>query len=91
MHNNYIYVVNNKFLTKIILNGLFNDPEQIHELNCPGTDTGCPEFLLQEFPIDSDLVDNMYKLTLDMLLLSYRQPIDTENNSKDVDTAQGLQ
>lgn len=91
MHNNYIYVVNNKFLTKIILNGLFNDPEQIHELNCPGTDTDCPEFLLQEFPIDSDLIDNMYKLTLDMLLLSYRQPIDTENNSKDVDTAQGLQ
>lgn len=91
LHNNYIYLVNNKVLTNIILNALYNDPEQIHELNCPGTGPDCPTFMGEEFPIDSDLVDSMYKVALDLLLLAYRQPIDTENNSKDVDTAQGIQ
>jgi len=91
MHNNYLYIVNNKVLTNIILNALFNDPETIHSLNCPGTAEACPEFMQEEFPIDSDLVDPMYRLAIELLSLAYRQGLDTENNFKDVETAQAIQ
>lgn len=91
MHNNHLYIVNSKALTKVILNGLYNDPEEIHNYNCPGTGSNCPEFMQEEFPIDSDLVDSMYKVALDLLLLATKQPIDTENNFKDVETVQGIQ
>ena len=91
LHNNYLYVVNNKVLTNIILNALYNDPQQIHDLNCPGTDSNCPSFMTEEFPIDSDLVDPMYRLAVELLLLAVQQPIDNENNAKDVETIQARQ
>lgn len=91
IHNNYLYLVNNKVLIQVLLNGLFNDPEEIHNLNCPGTDSNCPTYMEEEFPIDSDLIDSMYKLAIDLLLLASKQPIDTENNFRDVETTQAIQ
>jgi hypothetical protein len=85
MHNNYIYIINNAVISQIILNALFNDPEQIHNYNCPNSsDTPCADFMDTEFPIDSDLVDGLYKLALDLIGYSYKFNIDTENNAKDI-------
>lgn len=91
MHDNHLYVLNNKHLTKILLNALFDDPNEIHQLNCPTSDTACTEFMSEEFPVDSDLIDPMYRLTLEFLLQSRGLPIDTENNAKDVETRQTIQ
>jgi hypothetical protein len=91
VHDNHLYLVNDKMLTQVLLNGLFNDPEEIYNINCPGTDSNCPTYMEEEFPIDSDLVDSMYKLALDLLLLAQKQPLDTENNFKDAETTQAIQ
>jgi hypothetical protein len=91
MHDNYLYVLNNKHLSKILLNALFDDPNEIHQFNCPTSGETCTEFMSEEFPIDSDLIDPMYRLTLEFLLQSRGLPIDTENNAKDVETRQAVQ
>lgn len=92
MHDNRLYVLNNKHLRKILLNALFDDPNQIHQLNCPTSgDNNCTDFMGEEFPVDSDLINDMYKMTLGFLLQSRQLPIDTENNAKDVETRQGVQ
>lgn len=91
MHNNKIYIVNNKVLKKILLNGLFDDPESIHNLNCPNiTDGNCPSYFDADFPIDPDLIDPMYRITLELLgKVSF--PNDIENNARDVQTTNAAQ
>lgn len=91
MHSNRIYVINNTSLVMVLLNALFNDPEQISLLNCPIDGDTCPEYFEEEFPIDSDLVDAMYRMTMELLLQSYRLPNDSENNTKNVETVQSIQ
>lgn len=91
MHDNHIYVVHNKVIETILLNALFDDPAQIHELNCPTTGENCNDFMSEQFPIDPDLTDAMYKLTLEYLLKSYQLPNDIENNAKDVQLSEGIQ
>lgn len=92
MHNNRIYIVNNNVLTKILLNGLFDDPETIHDLNCPNiTQDNCPGYFDAEFPMDSDLIEAMYRVTMELLGHSYKFPNDTENNAKDVETTNSIQ
>jgi len=85
IHDNHVYLVENKHLSKILLNGLFDDPSAIHELNCPSVEGECLDFMDTEFPIDSDLIDPMYRLALEFLLQSMRLPKDNENNSKDAE------
>lgn len=91
MHNNKIYLVNNKVIEKVLLNALFDNPEAIHSINCPASGTNCPEYFAEEFPIDADLVDPMYRMTLELLSKSYSFPNDIENNAKDVETVQADQ
>lgn len=92
MHDNHIYIINNNFLEKVLLNALFDDPKAVSELNCPdGPDGLCVDFMDQEFPIDTDLVDPMYKMTMEYLTNSMRLPGDLENNAKDVETVQAIQ
>jgi len=91
MHDNHIYLLNTTVLTNIIVNGLFNNPQEIHEANCPTTGSNCADFMDETFPIDSDLIDPMYRLALELLLQSYKLPADIENNSRDVQTANGKQ
>lgn len=70
--NNRIVVVNNKLLDYILVHGLFNDP-----INQCGDD-GCEE----DFAIDADLVDPVYKITLTYLAKSRQDGEDTTNDSK---------
>jgi len=81
MHNNHIYLVNAKILTKVLLNALFDDPEVIAKINCTVAST-C-DTLSETFPIDSDLIAPMYMLTLEFLTKSQSIPNDVQNNSKD--------
>lgn len=84
LHNNHLFIVNNKVLRKVILSALFDDPNMVHQINCPTSGTDCTDFQSEEFPIDSDLIDPMYRLTLEFLTNSAQRPIDFEANSKDI-------
>lgn len=82
LHNNRLFVLNNKDLTKILVNALFNDPEEIANINCTQDATNCTGYLEAEFPIDSDLIDAMYDLTLRKLLNTIGIPQDLENDAR---------
>lgn len=83
MHNNHLYVINNSFLSKVLLNALFDNPAEIHDLNCNVTESNCNDFQDEEFPIDSDLVQPMYSLTLEYLTRAMQLPQDVENDAAD--------
>lgn len=84
LHNNHLYILNNEFLEKIIVNGLFDNPVEIAQTNCStSADAICGDYLDEEFPIDVDIIDPMYRLTLEFLLQSVKLPKDAENNSAD--------
>lgn len=74
-----------------MLNALFDNPEEIYQKNCPTSGTNCSDFMDEQFPIDSDLIDPMYKLTLQMLMVGMKNPTDLENNAKDAQTVQAIQ
>lgn len=74
-----------------MLNALFDKPDEISQANCATTGVNCNDFMDEQFPIDSDLIDGMYKMTLDYLMKSQQEPIDTENNSKDVEIRKAIQ
>jgi hypothetical protein len=82
IHDNHLYIINNTFLEKILLNSLFDDPEEVSQLNCPETSTNCTSFMEDEFPIDPDLVNPMYRMTLEFLTLP-RPGKDNENDATD--------
>lgn len=88
MHDNYLYVINNSFLEKVLLNALFDNPAEIHDLNCAVTETNCSDFQDEEFPIDSDLVQPMYTITIEFLLKGMQLPKDNENDAADQTTSQ---
>lgn len=85
IHDNHLYVLNNTFLEVILLNGLFDNPIEIEQLNCPAdSDQTCPDYFDSEYPIDPDLIEPAYKKVLDLFSYSMRIPIkDTENDAKD--------
>lgn len=79
IHDGYLYIINNTHLRKVLLNALFDEPATIELLNCDiNSSEGCGSYLDQEFPIDTDLIDPMYKLTIQYLLNGYKLPEDTE-------------
>lgn len=85
IHDGHLYLLNNKKIEVILLNGLFADPKEISGLNCSNNYGDCPGFYEEEFPIDSDLVDAMYKLVLEYLRNGYTLPEDDENNARSVE------
>lgn len=87
IHDGYLYIINNSKIETILLNGLFADPKEISDLNCSATNNNCPDLYEEEFPIDSDLVDAMYKLVLEYLYRGYTLPEDGENNARAVEVS----
>ena len=88
IHDNYLYIINNKHLQKVLLNSLFDNPEEIDSINCSSAETPCVEFLETEFPVDSELIPPMYELTMKFLVNSLAlPPKDNENDAKDNQTA----
>ena len=82
LHDNHLYIINNSFLETVLLDALFDNPQEIHELRCTTT-TECADFMSEEFPIDSDLIDAMYRLTVDLITRSMSLPKDEEQDAKD--------
>lgn len=82
IHDQHLYIINNKKLELILINALFSDPTEIENLNCNNTNSDCPSIYEEEFPIDSDLIDSLYKLTIQYLENGMRLPEDNENNAR---------
>lgn len=82
IHDQHLYIINNKKLELILINALFSDPTEIENLNCKANDLDCPSIYEEEFPIDSDLIDPLYKMTIEYLQNAIRIPEDNENNSR---------
>lgn len=83
IHNNYLYVVNTTSLVKVIINGLFDNPEEIHLINCPNTEETPCDYLTEEFPIESDLIERMYRLVIELLTVFFSTAQDLTNNAID--------
>lgn len=83
IHDNHLYVLNNTFLNKVLINALFDDPALISELNCGIDADNCPDFMEEEFPVDSDITQPMYELALKFLVGSMTLPKDNEQDAQD--------
>lgn len=85
IHDNHLYIINNKFLSTVLLNSLFDNPVDVANLNCKATsDTSCPAWYDMEYPIDPDLIQPAYMMTIEMLLNANKfPPADTENDDQD--------
>lgn len=85
IHDNHLYVINNKHLKTVLLNSLFDNPVEIAQANCTTTNqVTCPAWYDSEYPIDPDLVIPAYKLVLDMIYRSMNlPPQDSSNDAQD--------
>lgn len=90
IEDGYVYLINDKVIPFILLKAVWEDPEQV--LNfcaaCVSQDN-YPCDNNTDFPIDAELVQPMYELTLQLLEHASTQPRDNENNSKSVEKVQG--
>ena len=94
IHNNRLIVVGDLRLCLISLRGLFEDPTELEAISmCDSegntTPAVCYNVDEDEFPLDSELIDVMYKLVIEELKQAYGFPQDNENNAKAVEATQG--
>jgi hypothetical protein len=89
IHDNHLYIKNNKFLAKVLLNSLFDNPTEISALNCPENSEGtCPAWYDNEYPLDPDLVGPAYDMVLETIYRTYNlPPQDTNNDAQDNQTS----
>lgn len=71
--NGKIIIINNVLLDHILVHALFEESPS----TCDSTDHDC----VKNFPIDADLVDPLYKITLDYLAKSQKNGEDTTNDA----------
>lgn len=83
IHDNYLYILNNHKLKKLLVNGLWSSPEDISNYNCPNNEPCFTDD--SEYPIDSDLIVPMYKMVLDFMKVSYQFPEDNQSDSRAVE------
>jgi len=86
LHDGYLYIINNTNIEVALLNSLFDNPAEINSFNCATdtTSTLCKEVYEEEYPIDPDLIEAMYKKVLDLMRYGLAfPPKDNENNAKD--------
>lgn len=87
----YLYVLSDSPILLVLLELIPDDPEEISGLDpCkdPTTDAPCVLSGDNNFPIDGDLVDPMYDMTMRRILLAEKLPQDNVNNTKYTETAQ---
>lgn len=82
--NGYVFLLNTLDLTKIAAKAVWVNPEDLEVFKSCQSNTPCYNSLTDNFPIDADLIDPLYKLTLESLRLAYQFPEDTENDSRDI-------
>ena len=67
IHNNHVFILSNTHLKMVLVNALFQSPEEVSSANCATSSENCVDYLESEFPIDADLVSTLYSMTLQML------------------------
>lgn len=85
IHDNYLYIVANTSLVKVLMNNVFLSPSDIETINCPASATNCPDPYDVDFPIDADLIIPMYDMVLRYLAIT--SPQDYENDARSPDTS----
>lgn len=84
LEQNDVFIQNSKKLIMVLGKAIFADPElAINYMDqvCENNEQ-CRAYYSQEFPIDSELVEIMYKMTLEDLTMSYKLPRDDKNDSR---------
>jgi hypothetical protein len=94
IHNNRLVVLGDIRLCVVSLRGIFEDPlalEHISLCNTEGEDLNVPCYdpMSDNFPMEPELIDVMYKLIVEELKMLYSLPQDNENNAKSVEAVQG--
>jgi len=90
MENQKLIIFNKLDLPVVMVRAIWEDPVKLEGFcNCSAdgtlTNDPCYDQREDEFPIDSDLVDPMYRLTMEFLTQMFRFPEDNENNAKSVE------
>lgn len=82
----YVYVWSTKpdFLKAISIKGIFYQPYLVEAINdCAGNLDPCYNYLTAEFPIDAEMLTELYTLALNYLLKGKSQMSDTYNDGLD--------
>lgn len=82
IHDNYLYIVANTTLTKVLMDNVYLKPSEIEGLNC-SVDSTCADPYDVNFPIDADLIIPMYNMAINFLGIT--SPQDYENDSRSPD------
>lgn len=87
LYNGYLYITGTLNLAGILVNGLFEDPDDLTQYTLcadDGVETSdpCYDPETDSFPIDAELVYPMYEMTLNMLGIGNKHPEDNENNAR---------
>lgn len=90
IHNNYLFITNNKKLKRINITAIFYDPTAVNGLSSCDTqaDEDCFDPKTMAFPMEKDLTSALFKMTYEEILgVAYQVPQDVENDAKN--TVQG--
>jgi hypothetical protein len=82
--DDYIYITSTRTLKAISIMGLFADPIEAatHPGTCDTSETTCPIYPMElEFPLETELVDALVKLTLEELVIGF--PLGDEDRRND--------
>lgn len=81
----YLYITSPSKIEFVRLIGLFEDPikakqfENFCKENCVDC-TDCIDYQEEEFPIDNDMIDTLIELTVQELVILFRQSVQDETN-----------
>lgn len=68
LHNGYIYVLNNTKIGYILVKGIFEDLNEINHMPiCSNENNSTCKLMDLDFPIDGDLVNPLYKMTIELI------------------------
>lgn len=86
IENDELYITGIPFnrLKRVWVKGMFEDPAALADITtCNDNDEPCYDAMESPYPIDSELIDPMYRMVLDYLInLGSRSPQDDENNAR---------
>lgn len=83
IHNQYLYVTKTLTLDTVLVRLIPENPDVLRTYqSCSSENGACYDPQDDDYPIDTDLVQPMYKMTLELLAPSLNSPKDTENNAR---------
>lgn len=89
---NHIFIQNNKKLKMVLGKAIFVDPDIVIQFmnNVCDSDSSCKKYYSEEFPIDPELVEVMYEMTIKDLASTYGFVKDDKNDSRAPEQVQAL-